>query len=141
MPVDSGPTATHAKRDGHGFDRMQRCFRGVYDYPMTVFKDGTGPLRHTQLISCSYKEIEGLLWPALETGRSSFVILSHSFELLNRAEDRPDDMVVKRFQRLCSFLDQNRDSFRVREFQGLKPQVTQQPPVPSLRRSGGQGQE
>lgn len=103
---------------------------GVYEYPMTVFKDGTGSLRHAQLMACSYKEIEGLLWQALETRRSSFVILSHSFELLNQAMDRPDDVVVKRFQRLCSFLDQNRDSFRVRGFQGLKPQVTQRQPAP-----------
>lgn len=103
---------------------------GVYEYPMTVFKDGTGSLRHAQLTSCSYKEIEGLLWQALETGRSSFVILSHSFELLNRAKDRPDEVVVKRFRRLCSFLDKNRDSFCVRGFQGLKPQVVQRQPVP-----------
>lgn len=103
---------------------------GVYEYPMTVFKDGTGSLRHAQLTACSYKEIEGLLWQALETRRRSFVILSHSFELLNQAKDQPDDVVVKRFRRLCSFLDQNRDSFRVRGFQGLKPQVTQRQPAP-----------
>lgn len=103
---------------------------GVYEYPMTVFKDGTGSLRHTQLTSCSSRELEGLLWQALETGRSSFVILSHGSELLNQAKDRADDVVVKRFQRLCSFLDKNRDSFRVRGFQGLKPQIPQQQPVP-----------
>jgi len=105
-------------------------YQGIYEYPMTVFKDGTRSLRHAQLTSCSYKEIEGLLWQALEAGRNSFVILSHSFELLNRAKDRPDDLVVKRFRRLCSFLDQNRDSFRVRGFQGLKPQITQRQPAP-----------
>lgn len=104
--------------------------RGVYEYPMTVFNDGTRSLRHAQLTACSYTEMEGLLWQALETGRSSFVILSHSFELLNQAKDRPDDVVVKRFRKLCSFLDQNRDSFRVRGFQGLKPQVTQSQPAP-----------
>jgi hypothetical protein len=103
---------------------------GVYEYPMTVFKDGTGSLRHAQLTSCSYQEIEGLLWLALETGRNSFVILSHGSELLNQAKDRPDDVVVKRFQKLCSFLDKNRDSFRVQGFQGLEPQVTLLQPAP-----------
>lgn len=103
---------------------------GVYEYPMTVFKDGTKSLRHAQLTSCSYQEIERLLWQALEAGRRSFVILSHSSELLNQAKTRPDDVVVKRFQRLCTFLDQNRDSFNVRGFQGLKPQVVQRQPVP-----------
>lgn len=104
--------------------------QGVYEYPMTVFNDGSGSLRHTQLTACSYSEMEGLLWQALETGRSSFVILSHSFELMNQTLERPDDVVVKRFQKLCSFLEQNRDSFRVRGFQGLKPRVTQVQPAP-----------
>lgn len=99
---------------------------GVYEYPMTVFRDGTGTLRHAQLTSCSYTELEGLLWQALETGRSTFVILSHSSELLNKAKNRPDEAVVKRFRKLCSFLDQNRDCFRVRGFHGLEPQITQQ---------------
>ena len=103
---------------------------GVYEYPMTVFSDGTGSLRHTQLTSCSFREMEGLLWQALETGRRSFVILSHSSELLNPAKDRADDVVVKRFQRLCAFLDKNRDSFHVRGFQGLKPKLSQQQPAP-----------
>jgi peptidoglycan/xylan/chitin deacetylase (PgdA/CDA1 family) len=103
---------------------------GVYEYPMTVFNDGTASLRHAQLGACSYKELEGLLWQALEAGRSSFIILSHNFELLNRAKDRPDDVVVKRFRKLCSLLDRNRDSFRVRQFRGFVPQVTQQHPLP-----------
>lgn len=102
----------------------------VYEYPMTVFKDGTGSLRHAQLTACSYKELEGLLWQALETERRSFVILSHNFELLNQAKDRADDVVVERFRRLCSFLDHNRDSFHVRGFKGLRPQLVERQPPP-----------
>ncbi len=103
---------------------------GVYEYPMTVFDDGTQSLRHAQLSACSYQEMEGLLWQALETGRKSFVILSHNFELLNPAQNRPDDVVVERFRKLCAFLDKNRDSFCVRGFQNLKPQIVQQQPKP-----------
>lgn len=103
---------------------------GVYEYPMTVFRDGTRVLRHAQLTSCSYQEMEGLLWQALEAGRSSFVILSHGSELLNQSKSRPDEVVVKRFQKLCSFLDKNRDSFRMRGFQGLNPQVAHNQPEP-----------
>ncbi len=103
---------------------------GVFEYPMTVFNDGTRSLRHAQLTACSYREMEGLLWQALEAGRSSFVILSHNFELLNLAKDRPDELMVKRFRSLCAFLDKNRDSFRVRGFQGLQPQITQLQPAP-----------
>lgn len=104
---------------------------GVHEYPMTVFDDGSGSLRHAQLTACSYGELESLLWKALEAERSAFVILSHNFELLNEAKNRPDEVVVKRFRKLCSFLDRNRDSFRVRPFHGLQPRsAAQQQPLP-----------
>lgn len=103
---------------------------GIYEYPMTVFNDGSRSLRHAQLTACSFEELEGLLWQALEEGRRSFVILSHNFELLNQLKDRPDEVVVKRFRKLCSFLDKNRDVFRVRGFQGLEPQIPREQPAP-----------
>jgi hypothetical protein len=88
---------------------------------MTVFQDGTRSLRHAQITACSYQEMEGLLWQALELKRNAFVILFHGFELLNHAMDRPDDIVVDRFNKLCLFLDRHRDCFRVRGFHGLTP--------------------
>jgi peptidoglycan/xylan/chitin deacetylase (PgdA/CDA1 family) len=90
---------------------------GVTEYPMTVYRDGRG-LRHAQLTSCSSAELEGLLWQALEQGRQAFVLLSHGFELLNTAKTRSDPVVVQRFQRLCQFLQQHRDSFRTAGFAG-----------------------
>ena len=103
---------------------------GIYEYPMTVYDDGTYSLRHTQLTACSHHEMEGLLWQALESRRRSFMILSHNFELLNMAMDRPDDVVVKRFQKLCSFLDRNRDSFNTSGFEGLSPSLATLQPAP-----------
>lgn len=94
-------------------------FDGVYEYPMTVFKDGTGRLRHAQLTACSSTEMESLLWEALEHGRNAFVILSHGFELLNTTQTRPDWTVIKRFKRLCEFLEKNSDCFNVRGFRDL----------------------
>lgn len=106
---------------------------GVYEYPMTVFHNGTGSLRHAQVTACSYREMEGLLWQAMESGRKAFVILSHNFELLNGSMNRPDDIVVTRFRKLCTFLDRNRDCFRVRGFHGLTPDLVfpQPPPLTS----------
>jgi len=101
---------------------------GVHEYPMTVFDDGTNKLRHVQLSACSFSEIEGLLWRALESGYTSFVILSHCFELLNRGKDRPDKVAISRFRKLCAFLDKNRDSFQVRGFQNLETEVSAMPP-------------
>ncbi|MDQ3185431.1 MAG: polysaccharide deacetylase, partial [Pseudomonadota bacterium] len=42
---------------------------GVYEYPMTVFDSGTRSLRHAQVTACSCREMEGLLWQALESER------------------------------------------------------------------------
>lgn len=103
---------------------------GIHEYPMTVYDDGTASLRHAQLTACSHREMEGLLWQALESGRQSFMILSHNFELLNTTQDRPDDVVVSRFRQLCAFLDRNRDSFNVRGFEGLSPDPATQQPAP-----------
>ena len=97
------------------------CIAGVQEVPMTVFKDGLGKVRHTQLTACSFSELEGLLWSALETGRQSFVLLMHNFELLNASMTSRDPIVVKRFHQLCEFLDRNRDSFRVRGFRDWTP--------------------
>lgn len=103
---------------------------GVYEYPMTVFKDGLRKLRHAQITACSSSEFEGLLWDALEEGRQSFVLLSHNFELLNRAKDRPDRVAVRRFEKLCKFFDRNRDCFSVRGFHGLTPKLSIEQPEP-----------
>ena len=103
---------------------------GVYEYPMTVFYNGTRSLRHAQVTACSYREMEGLLWQALESRRKAFVILSHNFELLNGSMNRPDDIVVARFRNLCSFLDRHRDCFRVRGFHGLTPDLAFSQPAP-----------
>ncbi len=103
---------------------------GVHEYPMTVYRDGTGALRHAQVTSCSYGELETLLWQALHAGRRSFVILSHNFEALNPAKTRVDKVVVNRLRKLFAFLDHNRDCFRVRGFEGLEPHAWPQQPEP-----------
>lgn len=103
---------------------------GVHEYPMTVYNDGTSRLRHTQLTACTFAELEGLLWQALEQGRQSFVILSHGAELLNREKTRPDPVVVDRLRKLCEFLGRNRDSFNVCSFQGLVPTPVAKQPAP-----------
>jgi hypothetical protein len=94
----------------------------VYEYPMTVFQDGSGKLRHAQISACSYQELEGLLWKALEAENKAFVLLLHNFELINQKKDRPDWVAVRRFDKLCAFLDNNRDCFTVSGFHGLEPQ-------------------
>ena len=103
---------------------------GVYEYPMTVYNDGSSKLRHVQLGACSHQELEGLMWQALEQGRQSFMMLSHNFELLNAARNRPDPIMVKRFARFCRFMADNKQHFCMRGFHDLTPKaLTAQPAV------------
>lgn len=103
---------------------------GIVELPVTVFVDGTRSLRHAQLTACSFPELEGLLWSALSANRNSFVILLHNFELLNQTRNGVDRVVVDRFHKLCSFLDRNRDSFRVCGFDGFRPEPPPSQPAP-----------
>lgn len=103
---------------------------GVMEFPMTVFDDGTRSLRHTQLGAISSREMEGLLWQSLKQGRKTFVILSHNFELLNRARDQADEVVVDRFNRLCHFLDKNREVFQMAGFKGMSAEPVACQPLP-----------
>ncbi len=102
----------------------------VIEYPVTVFADGSGTLRPAQLTACSFAEIEGLLWQALESGRCALVILSHNFELLNWRKDGADRFVLERFRKLISFLDRHRDCFAVRGFRDLQPRTASVQPAP-----------
>jgi hypothetical protein len=106
------------------------CHHEVYEYPMTVYFDRPGHLRHAQVGACSSRELEGLLWQALERGRQAFVILSHNFESLNGSKDGPDPVVAARHRALCRFLDRNRDCFRTCGFHGLPPTAAARQPVP-----------
>ena len=131
---DSSYNATHFGLDsvvapGQAIVDTFEC-DGIYEYPMTVYDDGTASLRHAQLTACSHREMEGLLWQALESGRQSFMILFHNFELLDTRRDRPDDVVVSRSRRLCAFLDRNRDCFNVCGFDGLSPNLATLQPAP-----------
>jgi hypothetical protein len=101
---------------------------GVFEYPVTVFRDGFGRYRPAQLGACSYGELERLLWQGVHAGWESLVIVSHSFELLNPRMDRPDDIVVRRFRELCRLLDRHRDVFDTTGFARLEPRaVVRQP--------------
>lgn len=143
MSFDSSYNASIFGQDsgvmpGHVLSDPIEC-EGIYEYPMSVFEDGTGALRHAQLTACSNSEMEGLLWQALETGRTSFVVLSHNFELLNPGKTRRDEVVVRRFHKLCAFLDRHREHFETAGFTGLTPTispVTRPPLRSSLMKAG-----
>ncbi len=99
---------------------------GVYEFPMTFFADRAGHYRHAQLCACSSGELESALLEAWRRGWFSFVLLSHSFELLrsrnhSRKPCAVSRIVLKRFERLCHFLANNRDKFRTATFSDVVP--------------------
>ena len=70
------------------------------------------------MISCTGDKFQ----QARRLGWYAFQILSHSFELMNRSRTRPDWIVVKRFEKLCRFLAENRNRYRTSWFSELKPE-------------------
>lgn len=98
-----------------------RTIHGVREFPVTFFSDYPGHMRHAQLCACSFGEMKAALLNAWRRGWTSFVIVSHSFELIrNRkkpgAIPRPDPTVIRRFENLCRFLQKNSDKFQTRFF-------------------------
>lgn len=91
----------------------------VIEYPVSVFVDGFGRLRHAQLGACSFEELRQALLAALEAGQRAFVVVFHNFELLNSSKSAEDRIVVRRFERLCRFLADNRESFRTVGFRDV----------------------
>src|SRR6267143_1064950 len=61
-----------------------RRLHGIEEYPVSYFRYFPGHWRPTQLCACSWAEMEAALLGAWEQGWHSIVIVSHSFELLQR---------------------------------------------------------
>jgi peptidoglycan/xylan/chitin deacetylase (PgdA/CDA1 family) len=92
-----------------------KTIHDVREFPITFFQDWPGHYRHAQLCACSAHEMQHALQQAWKSGWQSFVLVSHSFELIRRPMDHPahpDNIVIQRFEKLCSFLASNRDKFQ-----------------------------
>jgi hypothetical protein len=101
---------------------------GVYEFPISFFQDWPGHYRHAELCACSFQELETALLDAWRKKWHSFVIVSHSFELIKgrvangQDTSRPDGTVIRRFKKLCEFLANNSDKFQTATFDRLDPQ-------------------
>lgn len=84
---------------------------GVNSFPVSLFVDGLGKLRPAQLAGCGLGELCDAMESAATAGQPEFILVSHNFEMLKRGSSQPDWIVVRRFERLCRFLNENRDRF------------------------------
>lgn len=113
----------------------------VIEFPISLFEDWPGHLRPAQICAISSGEMERALDGAWRSGWSSFVVLSHSFELLRSGTPRgvrpqPCLFTVKRLENLCRFLQKNSTRFRSATFVTPPPQLPPAgTPAPPLRGS------
>jgi hypothetical protein len=97
---------------------------GVCEIPVSHWNTPPVGRRHAQFTNSTAGELRAALRHAEQNGWHSFVIVSHSFELLKRRRQRverpaPDPVVVSRFEALCRFLGDHRDRFRTCGFADL----------------------
>lgn len=90
----------------------------VVEFPVTVYEDAQGRLRHLQVAAASGREMTSVLSQVHGQGRRTAVVFWHSAELLNTARTRPDPFAIRRFESLCDFLARHRDRFSTIGFSG-----------------------
>ena len=93
---------------------------GVTEIPVTTIAEPAG-LRHMQICALSYAEMGGALRHAADQAHPVVTIVGHSFELAARNGLRANRVHLSRFERLCAFLDRNRDAMPTRTFADLEP--------------------
>ena len=105
-----------------GFNDIQQPIRhdGIIEAPMSTFTDGLQHRRHAQLTACSYAELKASLNQAHNQQWNTYVLLSHSSELLKPKSNKYDQVVVRRFEKLCAYLANNTHQFITSSFADLQ---------------------
>lgn len=102
-----------------------RKINEIYEFPISFFSDWLGHYRHLQLCACSIEELKNVLLHAWKSGWYCVVVVSHSFELIERGVKKGKDpsalrCMLKRFEEFCHFLADNGDKFRTCTFSELE---------------------
>lgn len=104
--------------------RQPALVEGVWEFPVSCFEDRPGHLRPAQIIASSHSEMTHALNEAWRLGWQCFVIVTHSNELVNQRRDGSNPIARSRFDRLCRFLDENRNRFETTTFSTLSASQT-----------------
>lgn len=111
--------------------------RGLIECPVTLIEEAPGRLRHFQICALSVAEMRAALDHAAREGHAAVTIVSHGFELANRAGTAANAVHVRRFEALCTMLAERRDAMPTawyRERVGLRlGQVDRPLPADRLR--------
>jgi peptidoglycan/xylan/chitin deacetylase (PgdA/CDA1 family) len=93
---------------------------GVIEVPVTLIRDGGG-FRHFQLCALSSAEMRDALDHASAGDHAAVTIVSHGFELANRAGTRANAVHVRRFEALCRMLAERRERLPTAHFADRPP--------------------
>jgi len=112
---------------------------GLIELPVTAIEDRPGSLRNFQICALSAGEMRAALDHAAGADHAAVTIVSHSFELANRAGTRPNAVHVARFEALCRLLAERADALPTTHFAdrpSLSLDRSDRPLGPSLLRTG-----
>jgi peptidoglycan/xylan/chitin deacetylase (PgdA/CDA1 family) len=90
--------------------------RGIVEVPVTLIEDTSGHLRHFQICALSAAEMRAALDHAVRHDHAAVTVVSHGFELANRAGTRPNAVHVRRFETLCRMLAERRGAMVTEHF-------------------------
>ena len=79
---------------------------GVTELPVSTLYDRPGHLRPAQVCALSSREMFALLDHAARTKQAHVMIVCHSFEMLSRDRQRPNRLVMDRYEALCARVSQ-----------------------------------
>ena len=78
--------------------------RGLVEVPVSLIEERPGRLRTFQICALSAGEMRAALDHAMAADHAALVIVSHGFELANRAGTAANAIHVRRFEALCEML-------------------------------------
>ena len=81
----------------------------LIEVPVTTVEERPGRLRTFQPCALSTGEVTAAFDHAVAECHAAVTIVSHSFELANRAGTRPNHVHLRRFEALCTMLEARRD--------------------------------
>ncbi len=94
---------------------------GVIELPIASFRDFWRHDRPAQICANSISELRLVIAQSVARQRRAIVIVSHSFELLNRARTRANRLLVRRFERFCELLSGRKADAPTTGFGALEP--------------------
>lgn len=78
---------------------------GVIEVPIAAIAASGDGQRHGQITALSFAEMQAAIRYARAQDWQALVLVSHSFEMFNRDKMRVNALVMRRFERLCAWIE------------------------------------